>query len=74
MTAQNIIHSATAISFNAIRQLTAEEMSAVDQLILAKLSSKVELVNKIGYYIISNGGKRLRPLLLLLTAKALIAR
>ncbi len=71
MTAQNIIHSATAISFNAIRQLTAEEMSAVDQLILAKLSSKVELVNKIGYYIISNGGKRLRPLLLLLTAKAL---
>jgi geranylgeranyl pyrophosphate synthase len=54
MTAQNAIHSATAIDFNA---LTRDEMSAVDQLILAKLSSKVELVNKIGYYLISNSGK-----------------
>lgn len=62
---------ATTINFNAIKNLTCDEMNAVDKLILATLSSKVELVNKIGYYIISNGGKRLRPLLLLLTANAL---
>ncbi len=68
MAMQNFIHSATTSDFNA---LTCDEMFAVDQLILAKLCSKVELINKIGCYIIGNGGKRLRPLLLFLTTKAL---
>lgn len=65
------IDSLTLIDFNAITVLTSEEMQAVDQLIVTKLSSKVELINKIASYLISNGGKRLRPLLLILTAKAL---
>lgn len=61
----------TTINFNAIKNLTCDEMIAVDKLILATLNSKVELINNIGCYIIGNGGKRLRPLLLLLTANAL---
>ena len=59
------------IDFNAIKQLSSLEAKAVDQLIIDELSSDVILINEIGRYIISNGGKRLRPMLLLLAAKAL---
>lgn len=59
------------IDFNAIKNLTANEAKAVDSLIIKELSSDVLLINRISHYIIGNGGKRLRPMLLLLTAKAL---
>ncbi|GAB4261004.1 MAG: octaprenyl diphosphate synthase [Methylomicrobium sp.] len=59
------------LDFNAIKDLTAQESKAVDQLILAELSSDVVLINQVGHYIVGNGGKRLRPMLLLLAAKAL---
>ncbi len=59
------------VDFNAIKNLTTTEATAVDQLILNELSSDVILINQIGHYIIGNGGKRLRPMLLLLAAKAL---
>jgi octaprenyl-diphosphate synthase len=61
----------TAIDFNAIKQLTLSEAKAVDQLIVEELRSDVILINEIGRYIVNNGGKRLRPMLLLLAAKAL---
>ncbi len=59
------------IDFNAIKVLTADESRAVDELIINELRSDVILINQIGHYIVGNGGKRLRPMLLLLTAKAL---
>ena len=59
------------IDFDAIKQLTLAEAKAVDQLIVSELSSDVVLINEIGRYIVTNGGKRLRPMLLLLAAKAL---
>lgn len=59
------------VDFAAIKDLTIAEANAVDQLILNELSSDVILINQIGHYIIGNGGKRLRPMLLLLAAKAL---
>mgnify|MGYP000554173927 CR=1 FL=1 len=46
-------------------------MAAVDQLIGQRLSSSVPLVGQVAQHIISSGGKRLRPVLLLLTAGAL---
>lgn len=61
----------SSLDFNVIKELTLEETKAVDQLILSELSSDVVLINQIGHYIISNGGKRLRPMLLLLVSKAL---
>ena len=61
----------TAIDFESIKRLTATEAKAVDALIVEQLSSDVLLINQMGHYIVSNGGKRLRPMLLLLTAKAL---
>ena len=53
-----------------IRALIKEDIQATDQLILDKLSSDVVLINQIGHYIIHSGGKRLRPLLVLLAARA----
>ena len=57
--------------FARIRQLVADEARAVDKLILGELSSDVVLINQMGVYIVNSGGKRLRPMLLLMVAKAL---
>jgi len=53
------------------RDLVIDDMKAVDQLILDRLRSDVVLINQIGQYIVGSGGKRLRPLLVLLAAKTL---
>ena len=55
----------------AIRALVTDDLKAVDQLIQDKLHSDVVLVNQVSSYIIHSGGKRLRPLLVLLCANAL---
>ena len=47
-----------------------DDFEAVNQLIMRQLHSRVPLVEKIGSYIISAGGKRLRPLVVLLSARA----
>jgi len=57
--------SATALS------LIAQDMSKVDSIIHDRLSSGVPLVGQVSQYIIAAGGKRLRPALLLLMAKAI---
>ena len=62
---------ASAMSLAAIQQLSADDRAAVDMLIRARLSSDVVLINQIAEHIIAAGGKRLRPLLLLLAARAL---
>jgi len=48
-----------------------DDFAAVNQLIIDKLHSDVDLVENIGHYLVEAGGKRLRPLLVLLTANAL---
>ncbi len=48
-----------------------DDFTAVNQLIIDKLHSDVGLVENIGHYLVEAGGKRLRPLLVLLTANAL---
>ncbi len=52
-------------------RVVADDFNAVNQLIIDKLHSDVSLVENIGHYLVEAGGKRLRPLLVLLTAKAL---
>ena len=49
----------------------AAEMQQVDAVIRRRLSSKVPLIGQISNYIVSAGGKRIRPRLVLLTAAAL---
>lgn len=48
-----------------------EDFAAVNQLIIDRLHSDVDLVENIGHYLVEAGGKRLRPLMVLLTARAL---
>ncbi|PXW93634.1 octaprenyl-diphosphate synthase [Sphaerotilus hippei] len=49
----------------------AHEMAQVDTVIQQRLASEVVLINQISHYIVSAGGKRLRPLLVLLFSRAL---
>ena len=49
----------------------AEEMRQVDAVIQRRLASKVALIDQIANYIISAGGKRIRPMLVLLFSGAL---
>ncbi|NEZ03377.1 octaprenyl-diphosphate synthase [Wenzhouxiangella sp. XN201] len=53
-----------------ILELTRADREAVDRLIVDRLSSDVVLVNQISSHIISGGGKRMRPLVHLLCARA----
>jgi octaprenyl-diphosphate synthase len=54
-----------------IRASVAAQFEQVNQLIVEQLHSDVPLVENIGHYIVDAGGKRLRPLLVLLTGAAL---
>ncbi|WP_435100619.1 polyprenyl synthetase family protein [Arhodomonas sp. AD133] len=53
-----------------IRSLVASDMDAVDRTIQRRLRSDVVLINQLGTYIVNGGGKRLRPLVVLLMARA----
>jgi len=53
-----------------VYNLVAADRQAVDELIKKRLHSEVVLINQIGHYIVNSGGKRMRPVLLLLTARA----
>ncbi|HEU4772983.1 MAG TPA: polyprenyl synthetase family protein [Lysobacter sp.] len=54
-----------------IQALARDDMAAVDTLIRQRLASDVVLINQVAEYIIGAGGKRLRPMLLLLAGAAL---
>ena len=55
----------------AFYRVVTDDFTAVDGIIRRQLTSRVPLVEKIGDYITSAGGKRLRPLLVLLAGNAL---
>jgi len=58
------------MDISRIRELIADDMKAVDELILRRLQSDVVLINQVGHYIVNSGGKRLRPMLVLLAARS----
>ena len=57
-------------SLEEIRSIVSEEWSLLDQEIEKQLSSDIQLINNISQYIVNSGGKRIRPLIVLLSAKA----
>jgi octaprenyl-diphosphate synthase len=63
--------SACENSTAAVLNLVAPDMAEVDRVIAQRLASGVPLVGEVARYIISAGGKRLRPVLLLLSCGAL---
>jgi len=58
------------IDIQQVFRLCAADMAAVDALIRTSLDSEVVLIRQIAEYIIGSGGKRLRPLLVVLAARA----
>jgi octaprenyl-diphosphate synthase len=62
--------SRSALALPQIQALAAPDMEAIDALIRHRLASDVVLINQIADHIISAGGKRLRPMLVALTARA----
>jgi octaprenyl-diphosphate synthase len=59
-----------AVTFDDVAELTRADMRAVDQLIAQSLHSDVALVSQVSEYIVKSGGKRLRPVIVLLAARA----
>ena len=59
------------MDINSIRALSNDDMQAVNQLIQQQVDSEVALINQLGFYIVNSGGKRLRPLLTVLSARAM---
>lgn len=58
------------MSIDVIRDFIAADMKAVDTVIRQRLQSDVVLVRQVAEYIVGSGGKRLRPVLLILAAGA----
>jgi len=58
------------VDIQSIYTLIKDDMSSVDVMIQARLQSDVVLINQLGHYIINSGGKRLRPALAILCARA----
>ncbi len=58
------------MSFTDITALLAPELAAMNETIIRCLESQVPVINKISHYLIESGGKRIRPLVVLLSSKA----
>mgnify|MGYP000241673281 FL=1 len=57
-------------NFSEIQSLMKSDMEKTDNILIDRLNSNVDLINQMSHYIIASGGKRIRPLLLLLCARA----
>lgn len=58
----------SSIQLSSIQSCISDDIEAVNAVILHSLHSEVTLVNQVAHYIINSGGKRLRPILVLLSA------
>ena len=63
--------SPATLTLRDVHELAGPDMRAVDALIRESLKSDVMLVSQVSEYIVTSGGKRLRPLIVLLAARAL---
>jgi len=57
-------------NFNEILALMKGDLESMDKILINRLDSSVDLISQMSQYIINSGGKRIRPLLVLLCAKA----
>ena len=58
------------LSLADVRRLVEADLETLDDTIRTRLHSDVMLVSQVADYIVNSGGKRLRPLLVLLVARA----
>ncbi|MCK4709575.1 MAG: polyprenyl synthetase family protein, partial [Gammaproteobacteria bacterium] len=62
--------SPETFTLESLKEFTALDMQRVNSVIEQHLSSEVVLINQLSQHIIHSGGKRLRPMLVMLSAKA----
>lgn len=62
------------MSLESIRGLVSNDLEATNQFIITQLESKIPLIREILEYVLSCGGKRVRPMILLLSARALATK
>lgn len=70
LTKSTAVNTEKTLAFDDVMALCQSDMLVMDQVIRQRLSSDVALVNQLSNYIVNSGGKRLRPLLVLLSARA----
>jgi octaprenyl-diphosphate synthase len=58
------------MSFAAVKALVDDDLREVDRVIRTRLASDVVLINQVADYIVGGGGKRLRPLVVVVTGRA----
>ncbi len=62
------------MSLDSIRTLVREDLESTDRFIISNLESHIPMVKEVIEYVLTCGGKRIRPLVLLLSARALAHR
>jgi len=55
----------------SIRSLVGQDLTATDQFIISQLESNIPLIRQVIEYVLTCGGKRIRPLILLLSSRAI---
>ncbi len=58
------------MSFESVKALVGDDLQEVDRVIRRRLASDVVLINQVAEYIVGAGGKRLRPLVVVVVARA----
>jgi octaprenyl-diphosphate synthase len=59
-----------AVTINYLQSLVKDDFEKVNKLIIDKIQSQVGLIDDLSHHIVESGGKRLRPLLTLLSCNA----
>jgi octaprenyl-diphosphate synthase len=65
-----VTHATPLMTLEEIRSLVRHDLASVDEVIRSRLKSSVTLIDRVAEHIISGGGKRLRPLLVVLAGRA----
>ncbi|MCF8706609.1 polyprenyl synthetase family protein [Rhizorhapis sp. SPR117] len=65
------LHSGAAPSLEPMMSLVADDMNAVNSVILERMQSKIPLIPELAGHLIAGGGKRMRPMLTLACARLL---
>ncbi|MGL6028199.1 MAG: polyprenyl synthetase family protein, partial [Legionella sp.] len=58
------------MTIDRLRNLVSKDFDAVNNLIIDKIQSQVGLIHDLSQHIVESGGKRLRPLLVMLASNA----
>lgn len=66
----NTVSATQSFTLESLNEYTSSDMLRVNRVIEHHLSSDVVLINQLSQHIIHSGGKRLRPMLVMLAAKA----